>query len=95
LRVGKTKLGFYVMALAAAGAKISEAEYLEMERKANYRSEYFDGLSDSTEAYDRGKKFEHYRQISTLKDYILISQTRLRRFTRAAPFVWASAAIRA
>src|SRR5438045_438783 len=25
-------------------------------------------LSDSTEAYDRGKKFEHYRHIDTLKE---------------------------
>jgi Uma2 family endonuclease len=31
-------------------------------------------LSDSTEAYDRGKKFEHYRQIPALKDYLLVSQ---------------------
>src|SRR3989442_15030735 len=31
-------------------------------------------LSDSTEAYDRGKKFEHYRQIPTLQEYLLVSQ---------------------
>jgi Uma2 family endonuclease len=35
-------------------------------------------LSDSTEAYDRGKKFEHYRQIVTLQEYLLISQNQLR-----------------
>ena len=33
-------------------------------------------LSDSTEAYDRGKKFEHYRTIPTLKHYVLITQDR-------------------
>lgn len=33
-------------------------------------------LSDSSEAYDRGKKFKHYRTISSLKHYILISQDR-------------------
>lgn len=33
-------------------------------------------LSDSTEAYDRGKKFEHYRTIPSLKHYVLISQDR-------------------
>ncbi len=33
-------------------------------------------LSDSTEAYDRGKKFEHYRTIPSLQHYILISQDR-------------------
>jgi len=32
-------------------------------------------LSDSTEAYDRGKKFEHYRSIDSLTDYVLVSQT--------------------
>ena len=31
-------------------------------------------LSDSTEAYDRGKKFEHYRAIASLTDYLLVSQ---------------------
>ena len=31
-------------------------------------------LSDSTEAYDRGKKFEHYRAIESLTDYLLVSQ---------------------
>lgn len=31
-------------------------------------------LSPSTEVYDRGEKFEHYQQIASLKDYILISQ---------------------
>lgn len=35
-------------------------------------------LSDSTEAYDRGEKFEHYRQIPSLRDYLLISQRRKR-----------------
>jgi Uma2 family endonuclease len=31
-------------------------------------------LSESTEAYDRGKKFEHYRAIESLTDYLLVSQ---------------------
>ncbi len=31
-------------------------------------------LSDSTEAYDRGLKFEHYQLIGSLQEYILISQ---------------------
>lgn len=31
-------------------------------------------LSDSTEAYDRGTKFQHYRIIKSLREYILISQ---------------------
>lgn len=31
-------------------------------------------LSPSTEAYDRGKKFEHYRSIPSLAEYLLIAQ---------------------
>lgn len=34
-------------------------------------------LSSSTEAYDRGEKFEHYQQIASLKEYILISQDKV------------------
>lgn len=30
-------------------------------------------LSDSTEAYDRGEKFEHYRQLPSLREYVLVS----------------------
>lgn len=31
-------------------------------------------LSDSTEAYDRGEKAAHYRQLGSLKEYVLMSQ---------------------
>jgi Uma2 family endonuclease len=30
-------------------------------------------LSPSTEAFDRGKKFQNYRQLASLKEYVLIS----------------------
>ena len=29
-------------------------------------------LSSTTEAFDRGKKFKHYRRIETLREYVLI-----------------------
>jgi Uma2 family endonuclease len=32
-------------------------------------------LSDSTERYDRGKKFKKYQTLSSFKEYVLISQT--------------------
>ncbi len=35
-------------------------------------------LSTSTESYDRGEKFAHYRQLESLQEYILISQDRVR-----------------
>lgn len=34
-------------------------------------------LSPSTAAYDRSEKFEHYKQITSLKEYILVSQDRV------------------
>jgi Uma2 family endonuclease len=47
-------------------------------------------LSDSTEAYDRGEKFEHFRQIPSLKDYLLVSQKepRVELFTLQSDGHW-------
>lgn len=33
-------------------------------------------LSDSTEAYDRGDKFTHYKSVPSLREYLLIAQHR-------------------
>ncbi len=35
----------------------------------------FEVLSKSTESYDRGKKAENYRQLDSIKAYVLVSQT--------------------
>jgi Uma2 family endonuclease len=35
-------------------------------------------LSESTEAYDRGEKFAHYRRLDTLREYVLVAQDKLR-----------------
>ena len=47
-------------------------------------------LSNSTEAYDRGKKFEHYQQIPALKEYILVSQNepRIEQYIRQPGGDW-------
>lgn len=34
----------------------------------------FEVLSDSTESYDRGAKFRLYSRISSLQEYVLVSQ---------------------
>ncbi|MGE3540195.1 MAG: Uma2 family endonuclease [Candidatus Tectimicrobiota bacterium] len=35
-------------------------------------------LSASTEAYERGKKFAHYRRLKSLQDYLLVAQHKVR-----------------
>jgi Uma2 family endonuclease len=47
-------------------------------------------LSDSTEAYDRGKKFEMYRQIPSLREYLLVNQhkPRIEQFIRQDGEEW-------
>jgi Uma2 family endonuclease len=47
-------------------------------------------LSDSTEAYDRGKKFAHYRKLKSLREYLLIAQDRchVEHYVRQADNRW-------
>lgn len=47
-------------------------------------------LSESTERYDRGEKFEHYQTIPSLQEYVLASSSkpRLEVFTRQADGSW-------
>ncbi len=50
----------------------------------------FEILSDSTEAYDRGKKFAHYRLLQSLAEYVLVSQhdCRVEKFWRRDDHTW-------
>jgi Uma2 family endonuclease len=50
----------------------------------------FEGLSPSTERHDRGLKFQHYRTIDSLKDYILVhqDQVRIERYTHRPDHTW-------
>jgi Uma2 family endonuclease len=47
-------------------------------------------LSDSTERYDRGDKFEQYQTIASLRDYVLVSQKKVRieHFRKQADGTW-------
>jgi Uma2 family endonuclease len=47
-------------------------------------------LSDSTERYDRGRKTEHYRQIESLQEYLLVSQeeAHIERYLRQSEREW-------
>ena len=46
-------------------------------------------LSPSTEAYDRGGKFAHYRKIASLREYLLVAQDQsgIERYVRQGD-VW-------
>jgi Uma2 family endonuclease len=50
----------------------------------------FEILSDTTEAYDRGKKFEHYQSLESLREYLLISQdsSRIEQYVRQDDRTW-------
>jgi len=47
-------------------------------------------LSDSTADYDRGRKFEHYRRLGSLQEYILVAQDKVHveRFRRQLQNEW-------
>ncbi|MGD9561720.1 MAG: Uma2 family endonuclease [Pyrinomonadaceae bacterium] len=50
----------------------------------------FEILSESTESYDRGRKFKNYRSIDSLKEYVLISQTSpsIEKYTKHGDGFW-------
>ncbi len=47
-------------------------------------------LSESTESYDRGKKFQHYRSIESLEEYILVTQdeARIEKYVKHGDGFW-------
>jgi Uma2 family endonuclease len=47
-------------------------------------------LSDSTERYDRGTKFRHYKQVESLQEYVLVAQDEpaCDRFVRGPEETW-------
>lgn len=50
-----------------------------------------EALSDTTEAFDRGRKFNHYQSIPSLREYLLVSTDRAHvdHFTRLEDGRWA------
>lgn len=53
-------------------------------------------LSKSTESYDRGEKFAHYRELGSLEEYVLVAQDRVsvERFLRQPDGQWLLAGFR-
>src|SRR5579862_428057 len=52
-------------------------------------------LSANTEAYDRGKKFDHYRALESLREYLLVSSDRVQieRYSRQSGGQWLLTAV--
>lgn len=50
----------------------------------------FEVLSPSTESYDRGRKFRHYRTLDSLREYVLVSQEepRIEQYARQPGDEW-------
>lgn len=56
-----------------------EPEFLDEDRDTLLNPAFIaEVLSDSTERYDRGRKFELYRSIESLREYLLVSSDRVR-----------------
>lgn len=73
IRVSATGLATYPDATVICGPIERDPESSETVTNPTLLVEV---LSDSTEAYDRGQKFEHYQQISGLEAVLFVSQDR-------------------
>lgn len=87
LRVPATGLATYADAAVVCGELERDAE---SPTHVTNPTVVVEVLSPSTEEYDRGSKREHYQQLSSLRDYVLVSQSRRRVevFTRTAEGGW-------
>jgi Uma2 family endonuclease len=76
MRVKASSTGLYTYPdiVVVCGAPLLEDDYKDTLLNPSVIVEV---LSKSTEGYDRGEKFEHYRTLATLTDYILVAQDRV------------------
>jgi Uma2 family endonuclease len=75
LRIDETRLYTYPDVMIVCGQDKFDDHYKDMLLNPDVIIEV---LSDSTENYDRIKKFQNYRKIKSLKEYVLISQNALK-----------------
>lgn len=87
LRVRATGLATYADGVVICGrAEVDPDDH----NAVNNPSVLVEVLSDGTEGYDRGEKFEHYQRIEALREYVLVSQRkrRIEVYTRAEGGSW-------
>lgn len=87
LRIPATGLATYADAVVVCGAPQRDPESPTHVTNPTIIVEV---LSPGTEEYDRGEKREHYQQLESLQDYVLVAQNRRRveLFTRTAEGEW-------
>jgi len=77
MRVKVRETGMYAYPDLAAVCDEPEFEDAQVDTLLN-PSLIVEVLSASTEVYDRGEKFAHYRRLSSLSEYVLVSQDKVR-----------------
>lgn len=89
MRLKVTATDFYTYADLLLACSPLETEDDEDDTLLNPRV-IFEILSPSTESYDRGTKFAHYRSLPSLQEYILVAQDQplIERFTRLSEGTW-------
>ena len=75
VRIPKPRIRVYPDASVVCGEPAFDPEDKKHTTITNPRA-VFEVLSDSTEEYDRGLKFEYYRALESLEYYVLVSQDR-------------------
>lgn len=87
VRTPRRKHYMYPDATIICGTPIFDDEYQDTIANPTVILEV---LSSSTESYDRGRKFQAYRTLPTLQEYMLISQTMMRveHFKRQNDMMW-------
>ena len=90
MRVKVNKTGLYTYPDVLAACDQPQFEDNQVDTLLNPRV-VVEVLSASTELWDRGKKFRHYRAIESLREYVLIAQdlVHVERFTVNADGQWA------
>jgi Uma2 family endonuclease len=87
IRVGATGLYTYADAVVVCGPEKLEGQRYQLLLNPTLIVEV---LSPSSEAYDRGLKFERYRNVPSLMQYVLIASERVHAdvFTRGDEGLW-------
>ncbi len=89
MRVKNERTGSYFYPDVVATCQSPKFEDKELDTLLNPQV-VIEVLSKSTEAFDRGAKFEDYQQLLSLQEYVLVSQHKIHveRFSRAGEATW-------